>query len=177
MTPASARDIAETVALALAGLFFIFRALSGYLIVNTSISIVCRRQRMPDVKRDWLVTEVRLIRGEFGTLSLHDAQVQVRTAETVLRLPLSAADRRSYRTDAVGGHSRRTVDWDQRSRESPFINLSPNEEASFGCVMEVAVDQPCVVEATVIGKRKLSWRSAQWRASCVALPIEAAVVG
>lgn len=168
------KNVAETAALALAGLYFVYRTLSGYLIVNMSISIDCKRQRMPGGTGDWLVIEVRLKKGELGTVSLHDAQVQVRAADKVMRAPLTGFDRRSYRTESIGDESRRVIDWDNRSRTSPFINLSPNEEASFGCMTEVAIDQSCVVEAAVLGKRKFSWCTGQWRVSRVVPPLDVA---
>jgi hypothetical protein len=71
-----AKDIAEVDALLSGGIYFGYKALTGYFRVNLSLSVRCVRQA-ESTTNDILVIYARMIKGANGSLTLHDVQAQV----------------------------------------------------------------------------------------------------
>lgn len=82
------KDIAETIALACAGIYFAYKAFTGYFRVNLSLSVECSREKH-SAEDDWLVISIILEKGPNGSLTLHDAQAKVayRGAQQVVTFP------------------------------------------------------------------------------------------
>ena len=57
------------------------------------------------------------------------------------------------------------IDWDQVDNGRPRLHLAPGESTQYSNVFRVPRGATCTVEAIVIGKRPVSTRFGQWRAS------------
>lgn len=165
-------SIAKTLGFFAAAGFFIYKAISGHLITNMSIKLDFNRQRSAKTDTDYLVVSASLSKGDRGSVNLHDAQVRVRyDSSKPPAVALIGVERLTYRTVKLKNEEQKQIDWDKRSENSPFITLSPGEEAEFACCLEVPIKAVCEVEVVFIGKRLRSTRLGQWRSSGVSLPI------
>jgi hypothetical protein len=177
MTPNEAKAIAETAALVCAGLFFGYKFLSGYLLMNLSLSVTtCRHMR--NETTDILVVALKLTKGDRGSTDLHDAKVRVSCTGGETISEVVGADRRTFQTQKLGNSDRRVIDFSSRSAKVPLIRLTPGEETTFSAHFEVPRELICTVEAAVLGSRPrwpaIRWlfdeRIGQWRASVVSPP-------
>jgi hypothetical protein len=170
MNWANARNIAETIALLLAGAFFIYKFISGYLIVNLSVKLKCIRHALESSDEDLLAINVTLAKGDRGSLDFHDASVQVKYDGSAEEIQLHGFERSSYtgRTDVTDNFKK--VNWSSRSQKSPFLRLTPGEETQLAAKCLVPRDKECLVEAVILGKRTKGWKIGQWKAACVSLP-------
>ena len=138
------KDIAQIVALLGAGIFFIYKMITGYLRVNLSLAIECQRQKSVVGGADDLVVSLKLQKGPTGSVTLHDAQVRVSYEGTVQALSVST--------------------------KSPLLRLVPGEETQLAVACAVPVNAVCLVEVVIVGRRIRSHPFCQWRASSVSLP-------
>jgi hypothetical protein len=165
-------SIAKTLGFFGAAVFFLYKAISGYLITNMSVKLDFNRQRSAKTDMDYLVVNVSLSKGDRGSVNIHDAQARLRyDSSEPPPVPLIGAERLSCKTVRLNDEEQKQIDWDKRSESSPFIRLSPGEEAEFACCWEVPPKAACKVEVVIIGKRLRSTRLGQWRSSGVSLPI------
>jgi hypothetical protein len=157
---------AECVAYASAGVFLIFKVLSGYFITDLSLKIDC--ERFSSGNRDILSVTANLKKGEKGTIRIHDARVRLsKIDETVLNeKPMIGIYRLSFNTDA----SSRIIATFNRDSQKPWLSLPPGDETQFAVHFDVPLDTPCVVEIVVLGKKLWGGKTAQWRASTVSFP-------
>jgi hypothetical protein len=174
--PACAKDLSEiaahlsqAVALLGAGGFFAYKAYTGYLRVNLTLTVSCTRQRMTDDSKDYLVIQIHLKKGPNGSVALHDVRALVRSDHYSTEVVFTGNSRSSYRTVPDG--SRCQLDWSKESKTSPLIKLVPDEETDMSGVCEVPLDAVCTVEVAVLGKRVAGTTFGQWKASCVSLPV------
>jgi hypothetical protein len=165
-------SIAKTLGFFAAAVFFIYKAISGYLITNMSVKLDFNRQRSAKNETDYLVVAASVSKGDRGSVNIHDAQARLRydSSESSLA-PLLGLERLSYKTVRLKDEEQQQIDWDKRSESSPFLRLSPGEEAEFACCWEVPSKAACKVEVVFIGKRLRGKRLGQWRSSGVSLPI------
>jgi hypothetical protein len=165
-----AKDLAQTLAFAGAFVFFVYKVINGYLIVNTSIGLdVARGPSGQDPKSDILVLTITLERGQLGSLTLHDVQARVtwpEKGEAILHFPEIL--RLSYTAQA--NPKRKTAILDRQSTNSPLLRLAPGEKTSFGAWLEVPAHLPCSVSAVALGRLMGGWKIGQWRASRATLP-------
>jgi hypothetical protein len=70
------KNWAEAFAWVCAGAFFVYKAFSGYLISNLSLSLKCRRRHLAP-GTDYLVVTAGLKKGDRGAVSLHDIRAHV----------------------------------------------------------------------------------------------------
>ena len=54
--------------------------------------------------------------------------------------------------------------------DSRFLSLTPGEKTAFECVATVPASAVCTCDVAILGRRRLSAMTTQWRASCVSLP-------
>ncbi|MEA2204377.1 MAG: hypothetical protein QOE77_1153 [Blastocatellia bacterium] len=164
-------SIAKTLGFFAAAVFFIYKAISGYLITNMAVKLDFNRQRSAN-DMDYLVVTASLSKGDRGSVNIHDAQGRLRyDGSEPPPVPLIGVERLSYKTVTLNDEEQKQIDWDKRSESSPFIRLSPGEEAEFACCWEVPSKAACKVEVVFIGKRLTGKRLGQWRSSGVSLPI------
>jgi hypothetical protein len=164
----TAKNWAEAFAWLCAGGFFVYKAFSGYLISNLSLSLKCQR-RHTGRGTDYLVVTARLKKGDRGAVSLHDIRAHVSpTVEGESDFQSLVGINRLSSRDVGNGI------WNvlkTQSREAPLLNLPPEDETSFSQCFVVPSDLPCAVDVTVLGG--WSWHRKtryQWRASAISLP-------
>ena len=166
-----AKDIAEVAALLSGGVYFGYKAFTGYLRVNLSLSVRCVRQS-DSATNDVLVIYARMVKGANGSLTLHDVQAQVRYGESTEQISFRGIDRSSYRAEAAP-HARKVIAWGQVSATSPTLKLVPGEETELAAYCAVPANAVCLVEVAVLGQQTNRNPFGQWKASCVSLPKEA----
>jgi hypothetical protein len=157
-----------------AGAFFLFKAAYGYHNINCSIGVTCDRQRK-DTDTDFLKATVTLEKGPNTALSLLRGEVRFTPARTPQPVELHL-QRLSVTEDRAGVL---VVRWDTPAPERALF-VSPGEKTHFACVAEVPCDEPCLVEAVILGRKRLRRRAleggsrflAQWRATAVSLPLD-----
>jgi len=167
------KNWSEAFAWLCAGGFFLYKAFSGYLISNLSLSLICNRERSTQETygTDYLVVTANLRKGERGAVTLHD--VRARVSPTVHGEPDSKvlAGIRRLTSNKTG------LDVFQlgsaEASEKPLLNLPPGEETMFSGWFRVPSAEPCTIEVTVLGGWRWHRRGTryQWRASVVSLPI------
>jgi hypothetical protein len=173
------KTIAETLALFFTAVFFCYKFISGYFFVNLSLYIECSRKRSAFPNTDYLTVNVKLKKGERGSLRIHDAQVRVSLGSGTNKLaPIlpPGFDRSSYRTEFVGKFDKKMINWDKQSKASPILRIAPGEETTSACVVKVPSDEICIVEVAVQGRRGVPalerhQHVGQWKAATVSLPL------
>jgi hypothetical protein len=161
---------AEAAAYAGAAGFFLYKAFSGYLISNLTLSLTCQREHSKQQGTDFLVVMATIKKGDRGAVSLHDSRAAVSYGEPIREYSkeLSGTNRLSFASKRDG--IRRLSD--KSSKKTPLLNLPPGEETQFSTYFEVPVGVPCTVVVTLLGGWSAHGRTAyQWRASQVSLPV------
>jgi hypothetical protein len=161
---AETRNFAETVALLFAALYFAYKLVTGYQVINLSVKLSYVREPSTTENKDYLAVLVTLLKGDRGSLRFYDAQVRV-TCEgehegRILALP--DIQRLSFRNKKLA--------WDKMSTTVPFIWITPGDEVLFSCCCEVERSKPCLIEVAILGRKKFHPKIGQWRASLVSLP-------
>jgi hypothetical protein len=168
-----AQAIATTFGILGAGGFFLFKAAYGYNNVNCSIGITCERQHK-NGGTDFVSATVTIDKGPNTALSLLRGEVRFTAAGTSQPVILHI-----HRLQASeGGQAHLSVAWDVPAPERAVF-VSPGEKMHFACVAEVPRYEPCLVEAVVLGRKRLRRPTtrarapflAQWRATAVSLPL------
>ena len=165
------KDVAETIALACGGAYFGYKAYTGYLRVNLSLSIQCFRQTA-NTTQDALVVSVRLTKGPNGSLTLHDIQARVSQGDSSEVVTFRGIDRSSY-TDQTEPFARKVIAWTRVSATSPALKLVPGEATELAAHCSVPTNSVCLVEVAVLGQQTNRHPFGQWKASCVSLPTRA----
>lgn len=163
------KDIFQIGALASAACFFVYKAVTGYLRVNLSLSIECRRQRHQNTDDDNLVVCVRLKKGGNGSLALHDAKAQVFYG-SVKHIASFPGIRRSARTNTDPKRQRQHIDLPSEDANSPFLKLVAGEETELATALKVPRSAVCEIEVAILGRQVHGFPFGQWKASCVSLP-------
>jgi hypothetical protein len=171
-----AKDIAEIFALICTGVFFGYKAYTGYLRVNLSLAVDCLRQKSNEANIDYLVLAVGLSKGPNGSLTLHDVQARI-SYEGGVQIHSFGSIGRCASNTSSGADGRRTIDWSRESVESPFLKLVPGEETRLSLVCRVPTRLACLVEVVVLAQRTNGIPFGQWKASSISLPIAMACPG
>jgi hypothetical protein len=166
------KPFAEIIAYAAAGVFFLYKAASGFFVSNLSLKLSCRRKPSRDGQVDYLSVVASLKKGDKGALKLFDAQVRVTCPDGKDLPPVTF--KQQFRQQLIGierlSFVDRKIKWDYRSRFAPHLNLAPGDGVQFAALCEVASEQPCCVEVVIFGKRWFGLKTGQWRASDISLP-------
>jgi hypothetical protein len=160
------KDFAEIAALASAALFFLYRAVAGYLRVNLSVSLIFLREPRRDQSTDNLVVSVRLAKGPNGSIALHDATARITVDGNVQVLPFPGTSR----SKRVQSNERSSINWSEVEQSSPLLKLVPGEETELALTLAVPNNSICLIEVAVLGKRVFGTAFGQWKASGVSLP-------
>ena len=158
---------AEVIAYGSAGVFLIYKTLSGYFITDLSLKISCKRFVSADA--DNLSVTATLKKGEKGTIRVHDARVRLTNASAGTALgekTMVGTNRLSFTTDA----SERITATFNRDSKTPWLSLPPGDETQFAAYFDVPNGTPCLVEVVILGKKLWGGKAAQWRASAVSFP-------
>jgi hypothetical protein len=163
----------EVLALLAAAAFFLFKMVDGWGLVNLSIELAA--QRDSGIKGDWVAVNLKLTKGDQGSLELHTVELRClptgATAGESVRIPLIYPLKRKPEDDLNMNDTR--IEWDKVDDSRPRLHLPPGESTQYSHVFNVPVGVPCQIEAIVIGKRPISNRYGQWRAS-IAVPLGSA---
>lgn len=182
------KSLAEVFALLAAGGYFSYRWFTGYFVTNLSLSVSCRRGS-GDPDHEILAVSIALSKGDRGSIILHDASVRIswgRELEFAKVRRLIGVDRRSFGRQRPGDyrsrrdqeivnrrrHEWKRIAWNRLSRTVPQLNLTPGEQTSFSCLVEVPAGMACLVEVAVLGQNPHWQRLGQWRSSIISLPGE-----
>jgi hypothetical protein len=183
--------LATTLGIMAAGVFFSYKAATGYQLVNLSMKVDCQRKSIPDSSgKDHLAVNITLIKGDRGTIRFRGGSVRLsidpemdqeraRSGEYETGegqyLPLLGLERFSYDSQPVPNNQNDRkywrINWSRRSQLAPHINMSPGDEATLSAYGIVERGHAYKVDIVVIGQRYLSWRKGQWRATLISLPI------
>ena len=164
------KDIAESVALLCGGFFFGYKWYTGYLRVNLSLSVQCKRQSRSDRASDYLVVCVKIQKGPNGSVTLHDAAARVTYGDTSQLLSFPGIARSEHQSKDFGGVARHVIDWPRISSASPLLKLVPDEETELSMFCKVPSDATCTVEVAILGRKTQGHPFGQWKASCTSLP-------
>lgn len=170
MTPEDIKAIAETVALASAALFFIYKLVAGYLYVELSVALTTTRTHI-DPANDLLVITAKLKKGSRGSIRIHDAQARVVYDGTVKLVQFIGIHRLSYVSGKLGSTDRKSINWNISSKSSPLLRLPPNEETEFSCSTQVPRTAICEIEIAILGRERSWFGIGQWKASNVSAPM------
>jgi hypothetical protein len=166
------KNLAEAFALACAGGFFLYKAFSGYLISDLSLSLACNREHsVPEASgTDYLAVTANLKKGEHGAVTLHD--VRARVSPTIKGESESKGLAATKRLTSITTPSNVMEVGTAQATTQPLLNLPPGDETMFSALFKVPSAEPCTIEVTVLGAWR--WHSGtryQWRASIVSLPV------
>ena len=167
--------LTKALALLAALLFFAYKAISGYMVTNMSLKLACTRQPS-DQSHDDLTLSITLLKGDRGSVAIHDATVRLYRADggdndKPEPIPLTSIKRLSFNTVSSGSANGKKVAWDAPSRSKPYLNLTPGDEMTLSAYCQVASAGVWRVEVVVLGSRLFSPFVAQWRGSLIALPL------
>lgn len=158
-------NLAQVAAVFGALVYFGYRLVIGYLVVNVSISIELLRAASVS-GGDHLAVTVRLKKGEHGAMVLHDVAGRVSWLDAATDIPFAGFDRLTYEK-----HEKRArIRIDTPSSSKPLLTLPPGEETMIAAYVEVPSSAVCTVQVVVLGKIMGGTRYGQWRASAVCLP-------
>jgi hypothetical protein len=159
-----------------AGLFFLWKLLTGWLIINLSVSVEASRQRDSNVQpssseiRDFLNIKLKLSKGNTDTLMLREVELRLWECENgkpssllstipigeIEKLPLPGAGRQQ-----TGNHG-----------NAQKLTLSPGESVEYGRTAIVPADRIILVEAIVTGYRTFWQPGFEWRCSTSSSPMK-----
>ena len=173
------KAMAELFALCAAGVFFIYKFLTGYFFINLSVSLLCERKHSTKPDRDLLLVCVKLEKGDRGSLRIHDAQARITYLSDkteVEPVRFRGNERSSYNSQKMGAFDRKTINWAKQSEETPFLRLAPGEKTEYACVFEVPRNDACLIDVAILGRRGVPSLErfrhvGQWKASSVSLPL------
>jgi hypothetical protein len=165
------KTVVEILAYLSASCFFIFKAFSGYFITNLSVRIACSRQRDPtDKTRDFLTVTLALLKGDLGSVRIHDIQIRIND-----RPEMQGLNKELWRLpDTKDKETPTKIVWGMKPEQrasSPFITLGPDEETQLAAYCKVGSDEVCKIEAVLAGRPLYRTTKCQWRTSAVSLPL------
>jgi len=165
------KDFAQTLAFVSAFLYFVYKWINGYLVVNTSMSVELIRTPTT-ASTDTVAITVTLERGQLGTVTLHDLRARVRWGDKWGddASPVEFPDIRRLSYTTAANPNRKQANLDAESTSSPLLRLPPGEKVSYGVAIEGPSNSPCAVSAVALGRLLGGWKIAQWRASCAVAP-------
>jgi hypothetical protein len=151
-----------------AACFFVVKLFQGYLVTDLSVSVRIQRQASTAPGTDYLAVSVDLAQGKRGSFTLHDARVIVTQGGSKQEAKLEI-ERFSFRQ--VGNTL--SLNLDKKSSKKRTLNVVADELATFSTFVNVRANEPCKVEAAIIGTGFSSLAVGQWRSSVISLPVAA----
>jgi hypothetical protein len=162
--------IIKGIALLSGGVFFIWKALSGYNNQNLSLSLQCSRVAQHSDKEppdDLVLLTISIEKGTTSALALEglEARFRWRTAEDQLKVHRVGYLSPGHRPPDTPIPTRHSI---VEARHKSAVPVSgPGEKTAFGCSTGVPSAVPCEVDVVAFGRRRKSAFQAQWRASAV----------
>lgn len=158
------KNIVEIIAFSAAGIYFIYKLIDGWGLINLSVELAAER-RIGNTN-DLITILLTLKKGDRGSLAL--ASVELRCISNnrnpeVVRIPLIYPLK--IKSEDNFNDENTIVHWDKVDETRPHIHLTPGESTQYSHIFEIPNGEKCTVEAIVVGKRPVSTRYGQWRAS------------
>ncbi len=180
----SLKNFAELAALGMAALYFGYKFFAGYFRLNLSMSVSHDRQESNEEGFDDLAIRLVLMKGNEGTLELHDVQARVIVNDKECYYEFPGVIRSAYveNSEEYAPARRAQVDWKRAHPNSSFIKMTPDEQTELGLHCRIASSATCNVTVVVAGRKIFSksnpimfWMNppgmGQWKVSTVSLPI------
>jgi hypothetical protein len=158
-------QLLKIVALTGAGLFFVWKLFTGWLIINLKLSIKLDRAFKADGK-DHLGITILFEKGTTDSIWLKRVSARAKWEGDPGLEPIDFSEELNWLvvTD-------KNIKWDQKELGNGTIALSPGESTTFARTTVVPSDAAVVVEVVAFGERNFWPRGFQWRASAVSLPL------
>jgi len=164
------KTTAEIIALVAAAVFFVYKLVDGWGLVNLSIEL--KADRKVGAESDAIAVVLKLDKGDRGSIELQTVELKCKAGDNppdivriLLHYPLKLRTSTGLRDEET------RVDWDAIDNDRPPIHLPPGESTQYSHIFRVPGGTPCSVEAIVVGKRPVSTRRGQWRASVAVLSL------
>jgi len=180
------KDLCETFGSLAAGIFFLYKVGSGYLISGLSLKMECRRVRIGD--DSYVAVSLNTKKDNAGTIQLQDAIILVRDARTGDMIGRPTRFKNIRRLSYDLHKSPLEIDVSKISKSAPFLNFALGDEMQFVGLATLPNDDVFLIEAVVLGKRVVAWtkffpkwldrignyiqdlqrvHAGQWHASCL----------
>lgn len=164
----------KVLALFAAFCFFMYKLITGWLIINLKIKLDSLRTALNE-SMDYLVIGVNIEKGNTDSVWLKDIQLKVRT------LDQDGNEITAKIVRPIGFHrsiveiSEKEITW-TNGVELRLLNISPSETTSFSAFTQVQKGYVVSVEALILGTRPFYGLERsnpvfiQWKASTIILP-------
>jgi hypothetical protein len=165
----SASEIAQTLGFAGAAVFFLYKAVSGYLRVNLAMKVNCERQPSSD-GMDFLAIQVHLKKGQNGTLVMHDLSARVTYGDHKEEVQFDGVRRLARKLEPISRTGRAFIDWSMNDDTSPLLKLVPEEEIDLTALHKVPSDAVCLVQVCLVGQALSRPVFGQYKCSTASFP-------
>ncbi|MCX2454351.1 hypothetical protein OQX61_23980 [Pedobacter sp. PLR] len=160
-----------------ASCFFIYKILTGWLIINLNINIDAERNHI-DKDNDHLVIHILLTKGQTDSLWLKNIAIKVIELDGPVKEEDLHQDSGKPKIIRPVGMERISSekDW-QPEGKGRLLTISPSEEARFSAYIQVNSLSVVVLEVVVLGTRPFygienkNIDFIQWKASKIVLPV------
>jgi len=161
-----------------ASCFFIYKILTGWLIINLNINIDEERIHI-DEDNDHLVIHILLTKGQTDSLWLKNIVIKLREMHAPVEEEDLHQNSGNFKIIRPVGMDRIRAenDWQQEG-EDRLLTISPSEETRFSAYIQVNKLSAVVLEVAVFGTRpfhNIENRNddfLQWKASRIVLPVK-----
>lgn len=163
MSLSDTETILKIAALVAGAAFFLWKLLTGWLIVNLKLSASAIREQK-DSETDYLAIAITLEKGTTDSVWIKDISVRV-----------TPEGHQSSKLISVEGFRRLKVangklDWSTSDPIRTEWPISPGEALQLGVSCTVPCHIPAAVEVAAYGRRPFWTPGFQWRASLISLP-------
>jgi len=164
------RDVATVLGVFGALLFFGYKILAGWMLINLNVAIATERRTTANDQDDHLVIKVVLEKGKVDAARLLGVEMRLSPVETN-EAPFFV--REVSNTQRVARNENGRINWDAIDTRKKYLNLSTEERAEFAEHFRVPPDVVYRVDVVVTGDRfrdRVIPSLSQWRASAIVLP-------
>ena len=158
------KNFAEIIALVSIAGYFLYQNAAGWKEVSMSLDVTTERVHDPcDKDKDIIGVVVKLKNGNTGAIRVSDAIAAIRYDKITIVNRLEGI----VRYEIENGK----VIQGKQCPEKLWTGLGPNEEILLSTYASVSTDAVCIVDVTVLAKRKLRTYLSEGRSATISLPI------
>ena len=158
------KNFAEIVALVSIAGYFFYQNAAGWKEVSMSLDVTTKRVHDPcDKDKDILAVIVKLKNGNTGSIRITDATAAIKYDKTTIVKTLEGI----VRYEIVNGKAIQG----KQCPEKLWTGLGPTEEILLSTYASVPTDKVCIIDVTVLAKRKLRTYCSEGRSATISLPI------
>ncbi len=160
------KNIFEIAAILLAAIFFIYKILGGWLLVNVAIGIELERMHIPNHPNlDYLAITLNIDKKDSGSVVLEDVRVRITDPENGEEIAIS-----SFFGIEKLEYTPISNKW-ALNRELKNQRLTPGTSTELSAFFKVPRSKPVLVDVSLISIRDFSASKNQIRATKVSLPV------